>query len=164
MEMGQRQLLTGPPFLPNIHPRCHYGRYDSVRLQHRRAYAPANTILATTSSTEEPAPLSPRVRDARVSVEIAGRLTTRQRVLQKRPLPSNGAPWPPEGRGSEPSFGYEDVKRMAEQPMQRMLLPPIETQLKLLVRMDCVPTKRYKKNSVPSLAGQVPLPPRVEHQ
>ncbi len=41
-------------------------------------------------------------------------------------------------RGSGPSLGYEDVKRMAEQPMQTMLAPQIETQLPLLVQMDYV--------------------------
>lgn len=40
--------------------------------------------------------------------------------------------------GGGPSLGYEDVKRMAEQPLQTMLAPQIKTQLPHLVRMDYV--------------------------
>ena len=42
------------------------------------------------------------------------------------------------GGGSGPRLGYDEVKRLAEAPMQTMLAPMIETQLPLLVRMDAV--------------------------
>ena len=41
-------------------------------------------------------------------------------------------------RGSGPSLGYEDVKRMAEEPMQTLLAAQIEAQLPHLVEMDYV--------------------------
>jgi len=42
------------------------------------------------------------------------------------------------GGGSRPSFGYEEVKLMAERPMQTMLAPFIKAQLPHLVNMDFV--------------------------
>ncbi len=41
------------------------------------------------------------------------------------------------GRGSGPSFGYQDVKKLAEQPMQTMLGPQVEAATPLLAGMDC---------------------------
>jgi hypothetical protein len=40
--------------------------------------------------------------------------------------------------GSGPSFGFEDVKRLAEEPMQTTLVPQIQAATPLLTRLDCL--------------------------
>ncbi len=41
-------------------------------------------------------------------------------------------------RGSGPSLSYEDVRRLAENPMQTMLVPQLRTATPLLTRLDCI--------------------------
>ncbi len=40
--------------------------------------------------------------------------------------------------GSGPSLGYEDVKRLAEKPMETMLVPLVQGGTPLLMRLDCL--------------------------
>jgi uncharacterized protein DUF4238 len=40
------------------------------------------------------------------------------------------------GRGSGPTFGHEDVRRIVERPMESMLVPMVATATPLLMRLD----------------------------